>query len=197
MLAELNDNDLIENIKQKNEFASDSIITLASRHAKMFSKFYGQYNQTFSLTGANAFEVINKEYTIYEAANSFDYSKRVKFSTHLYNTIRFKCLNAIKPTKEHLYSVESGKLNYLKDPNLAHSPSEKEEDEEVHNIVHNYVARLNNDQTRAVLEKRYFNDGGPMKWQDIADSLKISKQTAINIHTRALKTLKYQITNKI
>lgn len=95
-MKELQDNELVDLVKQKND--GEALIELMERHSGIFHQIITDFIPP-SLSLSQREDVFEEKPTFfYEAIRSYDESKKVKFSTWLANSARYKMLS--KRTKE-------------------------------------------------------------------------------------------------
>jgi DNA-directed RNA polymerase sigma subunit (sigma70/sigma32) len=93
----------------------------------------------------------------------------------------------------HYLTLETDKLNHLVDK---FAPEEKEY-KNINEYIFNIINSCSDKRIKKIFKMRYLS--GTLKktsWNKIAKKLKISTQTAINIHNKALKLLKNKIESK-
>ena len=144
-------------------------------------------------SGIHVQDVIDeKDYIVYKSAMSFDPCKKSKFSTWLYNQVRYQCLNCMNENSHYL-AIDNDKLNYLIEKTI---PIEKEY-KNINEYIHNIIDSCSDKRVERIFKMRYSNDSNKkMPWNKIAKKLKISTQTAINIHNKAIKLLKNKVKSK-
>jgi len=180
---------LIGKIKQNN--CENSLKELIDRHSRLCFDIYHKYLPAIKASGMFPDDAINeKDYIIYKSAISFNPEKKTKFSTWLGNQIRYNCLNKINKSKPHML-LEDEESEFLIEkndkPNLA----------EIKEYIINILDQLKDERIRRIFEIRYFS--GTRKcvtWEKIGLRLKMSSQTAINLHNRGKKILLKKMTSK-
>jgi len=191
MNINLEDNILVKNIQEKND--EDALKTLIDRHSALCSSLYKKYSPPMMASGIHVQDIIDqKDYIVYKSAMSFDPCKRSKFSTWLYNQIRYQCLNCMNENSHYL-TLESDKLNYLIEKNTP----ENKEYKNINEYIFNIIDSCSDKRVKRIFKMRYLdNPNKKTAWNKIAKKLKISTQTAINIHNKTLKLLKSKIESK-
>lgn len=187
----LDDNTLVKNIKEKND--EEALKTLIDRHSALCNSLYKKYSNTMVNSGVYLQDIIDqKDYIVYKSAMSFDPCKNSKFSTWLYNQVRYQCLNCMNENSHYL-TLEDSKLNYIIEKN---SPIEKEY-KNINEYVLNIIDSCSDKRVQKIFKMRYLNGSNKkMPWNKIGKKLKISTQTAINIHNKTIKLLKNKIESK-
>jgi len=191
MNINLDDNTLVKNIQEKND--ENSLRVLIDRHAALCNTLYKKYSTPMVASGVHVQDIIDqKDYIVYKSAMSFDPCKNSKFSTWLYNQVRYQCLNCINENSHYL-TLENEKLNFLIEKNSRPEKEYKNLNDYIFNIIDSYSDK----RIKKIFEMRYLNNSSKkMPWSKIGKKLKISTQTAINLHNKAIKLLKNKIESK-
>lgn len=183
----MEDGKLVENIK--NNACSDSFNELKERHSGICYDTFAKYSKVMSDVGYEKSDInTDKDIVIFKAAKSFESNKGVKFGTWLCNQMRYFCLNYINKnkkfrslelTKEQQYPSFLGSFQVEERASKAMSKIKQMEDPRVFKVF----------------QMRYFNSKpSEKKWKNIANSLGVSNQTALNIHKRGIDFLKKNLT---
>lgn len=180
-------NDLELAYKVKSSDDEEALNELMNRHEAMFYNVVHKYSNAFQESGVYKPDVLeDKSYIFYKTAKSFNPEKKAKFSTWLGNYTRYECLNRItgnykylSTSSDDIESILNSKFNIHKLPtNII---------EECLDIVNN----LNDKRAIEVFKLRYFSESRkPLTWKQIGKKLKISTQTALNVHNRTIDFLK-------
>lgn len=191
MNMNLDDNILVKNIQEKND--ENALKTLINRHSALCNSLYKKYSPPMIASGVHLQDVIDqKDYIVYKSAITFDPCKNSKFSTWLYNQIRYQCLNCMNENSLYV-TLESDKLNYL----IEKTTSEVKEYKNINEYIFNIIDSCSDKRVKKIFKMRYIdNSNKKPSWNKIAKKLKISTQTAINIHNKTLKLLKSKIESK-
>ena len=111
MNINLDDTTLVKNVQEKNDELA--LKTLIERHSALCNSLYKKYSPPMIASGIHVEDIINeKDYIVYKSAMSFDPCKKSKFSTWLYNQVRYQCLNCMNENSHYL-TLDNDKLNYL------------------------------------------------------------------------------------
>ena len=102
---------LINKIKEEND--EDSLLELINRHSGIYHTMVNQ----FMSHPQNQLEKVelseDKDSTIYSSAMSYDPMRKTKFSTHLANQTKWKCLNVLnKKSRTKEFFIDDSD-NYL------------------------------------------------------------------------------------
>lgn len=187
----LDDNTLVKNIQEKND--EEALKMLIDRHSALCNSLYKKYSNSMISSGIHLQDIVDqKDYIVYKSAMSFDPCKNSKFSTWLYNQVRYQCLNCMNENSHYL-TLETDKLNYL----VEKYNTPQKEYKNINDYIFNIIDSCSDERVKKIFEMRYSNNSNKkMPWNKIAKKLKISTQTAINIHNKALKLLKNKIESK-
>jgi RNA polymerase sigma factor (sigma-70 family) len=133
-----------------------------------------------------------KDYIVYKSAISFDPTKKTKFSTWLGNQVRYYCLNLINNNK--YIRVDDENLDFFVDQKT--EEDKKEAKSEV-DYIFNLLGQLQDKRIKTIFKLRYFHGAkNKMPWVKVAKRLKVSTQTAINLHNKGAKIVCKKIKSK-
>jgi len=190
-IQDYNDSILVSNVQSSND--EESLKELIRRHNPMCFSLYKKYSSALDVSGANLQDLISsKDYMIYQSAKSFNPDKKSKFSTWLYNQIRYQCLNTINSNKNTL-SMEVEKINFLIDQMSLKENNSSEKVKDTNEYIFKILESCLDKRILQIYKMRYFNGSKLMAWSKIAKKLKISTQTAINLHKKGMVLLKVKI----
>lgn len=191
MNINLDDTTLVKNVQEKNDELA--LKTLIERHSALCNSLYKKYSPPMIASGIHVEDIINeKDYIVYKSAMSFDPCKKSKFSTWLYNQVRYQCLNCMNENSHYL-TLDNDKLNYL----IEKTAPVNKEYKNINEYIHNIIESCSDERVKKIFKMRYCNESTKkMSWNKIAKKLKISTQTAINIHNKAIKLLKSKVESK-
>lgn len=185
------DLNLVERIKQTND--EESLKFLIKKHDAMCFSLYKKYSNLINASGCALEDLSSqKDYIVYKSALSFDPNKKSKFSTWLYNQIRYQCLNIINQNK-NLITMDTEKINFLLESNQLKNKDNTTEIKNLNEYLFTILESFADDRILKVYKLRYFSGKKVLPWSKIAKNLKISTQTAINLHKKGLKLLKTKI----
>ena len=149
---------LISNIQEEND--EGSLLEIIDRHSGIFHTMVNQFMSHPHCSLDKSQLVGEKDSTIYSAALNYDPTRKTKFSTHLANQTKWKCLNILNKKKKRKEFQ-----NCLK----------REKDERVKKIIDIRYGVDNNKLT---------------PWRKIAEELDMSIQGCINIHNKFINKVK-------
>jgi len=183
----VSDNYLVERIRIAN--CEPSLKELIKRHAPLCFKIIKRYSGSFYANNINIAEASDeKNLIIWNSAKSFSIEKKVKFSTWLANQIKYSCLNALnKKSKDRLIATEDKILDLLNETET------KDENDTLFEFTDNILAQLRDGRVKQIFSMRYSHEYKKPSWCVIADKMKISTQTAINLHNRGIQILRKKI----
>lgn len=183
------DNALVKSVKEFND--EKALKTLIQKHSPLCNSLYKKYSGPIISSGIFLDDLVNeKDYVIYRSALSYDPDKKSKFSTWLYNQVRYQCLNCINDNKVYL-KVEDNVLNSLVEKN-----NHNKNNTNICDYINNIINHFSDKRIKDIFILRYSNARKKMSWSKIAKSLDISTQTAINLHNKAIEKLKFKIKSK-
>lgn len=187
----ITDPELTHKVKSKN--CDESLKELISRHSPLCYDIYKKYSSALSASGACLTDIYGeKDYLVYKSAITYDPTKKTKFSTWLGNQVRYYCLNLINNNKHIFVGDES--LDFYADREVGKEKEELKEDLE---YVFNLLRQLKDRRIQTVFKLRYFHgDKKKMPWVKVAKTLKISTQTAINLHNKGKSILNRKMKSK-
>ena len=183
------DNELVHQIKETQD--ESALLEIIDRHSGIFYKTVSDY-APYSKTGSIKDEFYERrDAMIYNAVESFDESRDVKFSTWLGNKTRYSCLSErIKQSKIpkteqfcNVSDLEVFETDETPFSLLAVKDSAKE--------VLDFIYQRKGKNPRDIFEKRYFGNGGRgMNFKDIGDEMGFSTQNVNKIHNEVIEYLK-------
>ena len=183
----VSDNYLVERIKLTN--CEKSLGELIKRHSAICFKVIKRYASTFYANNINVIDASSdKNLIIWNSAKSFNIDKNVKFSTWLANQVKYSCLNALnKKSKDRLVATEDEILEILKE-----RPDEEPE-RNLFEFTSNILSQLKDQRIKQIFSMRYSTLDKKPSWCKVAEELKVSTQTAINLHNRGIAVLRKKI----
>lgn len=166
------------------------------RYENVFYKVCQKYINALSLSGVNTQDIFDeKTYIIYHCVKTYDPSKNTKLSTWIGNYARYLCLNAINSRKFILPSVDEDVARYLEESQVTQSYLTHKFSAEDYNYILNIIRQLKDKRVEEIFKYRYFNEK-KMIWSKIAKKMKMSTQTAINLHNKGIQILRKKIKSK-
>jgi RNA polymerase sigma factor (sigma-70 family) len=186
----VSDNYLVERIRITD--CENSLGELIKRHTGLCFKIMKRYSSTFYANNIDITEASSdKNLIIWNSAKSFNTDKNVKFSTWLANQVKYSCLNAInKKVKDRLVATEDEILDVLKERHP------EEADNNLFEFTENILNQLKDKRIKRIFSLRYSVYSKKPSWCTVAEQIKVSTQTAINLHNRGIKILRKKMSSK-
>jgi len=179
----------------KNKGCSGCFCKLIELHSNLFYKICNKYIYFLSSCGIPKEDIYeNKNFVFLDSINTFDPTRGVKFTTWLANKTRFFCLNLISSRKRLVNFSDDD----IKKAIESKSFSQKEDKgvEEDFAYVMFLLDSLKDKRIKQIFYLRYLEGSKKIKWKSIASKMKISVQTAINLHTKGVKVISGKINSK-
>tara|TARA_R100000995_G_scaffold84882_1_gene65496 strand:+ start:3286 stop:3897 length:612 start_codon:yes stop_codon:yes gene_type:complete len=179
---------LISKIQEDNA-DQQSLIALVDRHSGIFHTMVNHFMSSPQCVLDKTQIVEDKEMTIYDSALNYDPSRNTKFSTHLANQTKWKCLNALNKKKKN-------KECFIDDDNTYIEPScesfIKDINKEEALVVFKECLKTEKDErVKKIIDMRYGSDNNKLTpWRFIAKNLDLSIQGCINIHNKFINKVK-------
>jgi|TARA_R100001460_G_scaffold45046_3_gene82045 DNA-directed RNA polymerase specialized sigma subunit len=183
---------LINRIKENND--EDSLLELINRHSGIYHTMVNYF-----LSGSNnnlEKNVLNqeKDLAVYESAKNYDPNRKTKFSTHLANQTKWKCLNILnkkKKVKEVFLDDEDCFIEPYSD-----SFYENIKKEEALAAFSKCLKKEQDKRIKKIIDRRYnVNNNKLTPWREIAEDLEMSIQGCINLHNKFIDKVKKQTHN--
>tara|TARA_R100001163_G_C5054902_1_gene191413 strand:- start:117 stop:719 length:603 start_codon:yes stop_codon:yes gene_type:complete len=186
----LSDNHLVERVKKRN--CEKSLLELSERHSGLYFKILKKYTKSFFANNIDINETAaDKNLIIWNSVKSFSTDKNVKFSTWLANQTKYHCLNTLnKKSKDRLITTGDDILDYL---NEEEEPSGGTV---LFEFIENILSQLKDQRIKKIFSMRYSKEEKKPSWCVVASNLKISTQTAINLHNKGISILRKKITSE-
>ena len=178
---------LISNIQETND--EDSLLELIDRHSGIFHSMVNQFMSHPQCSLDKSQLVGEKDSTIYSSALNYDPDRNTKFSTHLANQTKWKCLNIInkKKKRKEFFIDES---NNGAEPFCDSFIREIDKDE-AFSLFQDCLKKEKDERVKKIIDMRYEVDNNKLTpWRKIAKELDMSIQGCINIHNRFINKVK-------
>lgn len=191
----LKDLELINKIKKTSD--SSALKELESRHTGIYNEIVKKYYKYIVDIGLNPSDIINdKLFILYKSALSFNPDKNVKFSTWLGNQARYHCLNCLNK-KNNLITMENKDIKNIIEKKQTINDLNHTNLLEKSDLIISILDRLKDKRISRIYKMRYFDGAKLTPWNKISKKLKISTQTAINLHEKGRKLLKNKLTKNL
>ena len=179
---------LISKIQEDNA-DQESLIALVDRHSGIFHTMVNYFMSSPQCVFDKNLIVEDKEITIYDSALNYDPSRNTKFSTHLANQTKWKCLNALNKKKK-------SRECFIDDENTYIEPScdsfiKDIDKEEALNVFERCLETEEDERVKKIVDLRYGSTNNKLiPWRYIAKKLNLSIQGCINIHNKFINKVK-------
>mgnify|MGYP003120923987 FL=1 len=183
---------LITNLKEASD--EDSLLQLIERHSGIYHSMVNHF-MSHPQNALDKDQMVNeKDSTIYSAAMNYDPTRKTKFSTHLANQTKWKCLNLLNKNKRMKQFFIDEDENHF-EPSCESFISDLTRGE-VFSLFQKCLKKEKDERVKKIVDIRY--DGPDNKltpWRVISEELKMSIQGCINIHNRFIEKVKRHIKN--
>ena len=178
---------LISKIQDDND--QDSLLEIIDRHSGIFHSMVNYYmcNQMNTLDKNPLIE--EKDSTIYNSALNYDPNRNTKFSTHLANQTKWKCLNVLNKKKKN-------REIFIDDDKTFIEPSCESFIKSIHKgeamiVFEKCLEKEEDERVKKIVDMRYGGDNNKLTpWRFIAEKLEMSIQGCINVHNRFINKVK-------
>jgi hypothetical protein len=183
---------LINNIKKSND--EESLLELINRHSGIYHTMVNYFLSGNQNVGDKSALAEEKSLNIYSSALSYDPNRNTKFSTHLANQTKWKCLNIINKKKRN-------KEIYLDDKEVYIEPSCESfiaqiKKKEVFSLFEECLREETDSRVKKIVDLRYNTDNNKVRaWRVIASEIGMSIQGCINIHNKFIQKVKTKTQN--
>ena len=179
---------LISKIQEDNT-DQQSLIALVDRHSGIFHTMVNHFMSSPQCVLDKNLIVEDKEITIYNSALNYDPSRNTKFSTHLANQTKWKCLNALNKKKKSRECFIDDENTYI-EPSCDSFIKEIAKDEAL-NVFEKCLEEEKDDRVKKIIDMRYGSSNNKLiPWRSIAKDLNLSIQGCINIHNKFINKVK-------
>ena len=178
---------LISNIQEKND--EDSLLEIIDRHSGIFHTMVNQFMSHPHCSLDKSLLVGEKDSTIYSAALNYDPTRKTKFSTHLANQTKWKCLNILNKKKKNKEFQLDDNSNYAEP--FSDGFLREIDKGEAFSLFNKCLKKEKDERVKKILDLRYGVDNNKLTpWRKIAKELDMSIQGCINIHNRFINKVK-------
>jgi len=178
---------LISNIQEKND--EESLLEIIDRHSGIFHTMVNQFMSHPHCSLDKSLLVGEKDSTIYSAALNYDPTRKTKFSTHLANQTKWKCLNILNKKKKNRELQLDENSNYSEP--FCDSFLREIDKEEAFSLFNKCLKKEKDERVKKIIDLRYGVDNNKLTpWKNIAKELDMSIQGCINIHNRFINKVK-------
>ena len=178
---------LISNIQEEND--EDSLLQIIDRHSGIFHTMVNQFMSHPHCSLDKSLLVGEKDSTIYSAALNYDPTRKTKFSTHLANQTKWKCLNILNKKKKNKELQLDDNSNY--DEPFSDGFLREIDKGEAFSLFNKCLKKEKDERVKKIIDLRYGVDNNKLTpWRKIAEKLDMSIQGCINIHNRFINKVK-------
>lgn len=149
----------------------------------------------------------DKEAIIYEAVIDYDPTRNTKFSSYLYDQMRYRCYKGLNEINKTPTLSDFDKIQFLKEAEGLEREYLKEEaarDSEDLKKILDFLKGVTNktfkgaDKAKKVIELRYFSGTKkPIPYKDIAKKFKVNTQTVLNWHNKLIRYAQTKIPREV
>ncbi len=178
---------LISKIQDDND--QDSLLEIIDRHSGIFHSMVNHFmSHPQNVLDKNQL-VGEKESTIYSAALNYDPDKNTKFSTHLANQTKWKCLNILNKKKKNREIFIDDEKTYI-EPSCDSFMRQIDKDEAM-SVFKTCLETEKDERVKKIVDMRYGAGNNKLiPWRHIAEELDMSIQGCINVHNRFINKVK-------
>lgn len=181
----------------KEDGSCEAFIEICRRYENIFYKVCQKYVTPLSMSGVNPQDIFDeKNFIIFHCINTFNYRKKAKLSTWIGNYARYLCLNSINARKFILPSSDEELTKYIEDSQTTQNYTATQFNPEEYGYIVNIIGQLKDKRVEEIFKYRYFADK-KMIWSKIAKKMKISTQTAINLHNKGITLLRKKVKSRM
>ena len=178
---------LISNIQEEHD--EDSLLEIIDRHSGIFHTMVNQFMSHPHCSLDKSLLVGEKDSTIYSAALNYDPTRKTKFSTHLANQTKWKCLNILNKKKKNKEFQLDDNSNY--DEPFSDGFLREIDKGEAFSLFNKCLKKEKDERVKKIIDLRYGVDNNKLTpWRKIAKELDMSIQGCINIHNRFINKVK-------
>lgn len=187
------DIDLIDKVKNKQD--SSALKELELRHSGICHQMIKKYYNNILSSGIDPEDIAaDKLMVIYKSVLNYNPEKNVKFSTWLGNQMRYHCLNCVNK-KGPVFPMENEAIKTIVEQNQKKNDYSESLIKEKSDFIFSLLERAKDKRILKIFKLRYFNGHKYMAWNKIGKKLKISTQTAINLHNKGKNFVKNKLTS--
>ncbi len=193
-LPQKSDLQLIRQVRNKN--SSEAFLELCKRVEKLFYNVCHKYSTPLRSHGIDPNDIMaEKDAIIYFCVQNFDHKKGSKFSTYVGNYARFLCLNSINARKFILPSSDDEMAKVIEESQVKDNYFHNSPVQEDYNHLNNLINEFQDKRIAEIFKYRYFGDK-KMIWAEVAEKMKMSAQSVMNLNSRGLTLLKNRLKSR-
>ena len=187
----IEEDSVIKEIQEEKNVESN-LSKIIDKHSGIFIEMVKHYVPENSEYSNRDDLLSEKNYQIYKAIKSFDFSKNVKFVTHLGNQAKYLCLNTYnKNKKKPEVNCEEMKLDWISFLSEEEHVSNiiKSDSKELFKRINEYLENHKDQRVKKIFDLRYFSykDNKIKPWRLIHKEIGMSIQGCINLNKKTIK----------
>lgn len=189
------DTELVKLVKSKAD--SEAFKEVCRRYENIFYKICQKYVNPLSISGVNPQDIFDeKTFILFHCVKSYNPTKKTKLGTWIGNYARYLCLNSINARKFLIPSTDDDIKKHIEDTQAKTQYDDAQgHTKDEYFYVLNLLTQLKDPRIIEIFKLRYFGQRR-MIWTKVAKKLKLSTQTAINLHNRGLTLLRRKMKSK-
>jgi len=178
----------------KNEGSSEAFSEICRKYENLFYHTIHKYTSRLTNAGICPKDIFDERDTlILHCVNTFKLSKKTKLSSWIGNYARYLCLNSIAARKLIVPSSSEELHGHIEDKQTHHNYFESHRNlEGSKDYIFNILSKIPDKRIKRVFKLRY-SGRSKMIWQDVADKLKTTPQTAMLLHKKGLTLLRDEL----
>jgi DNA-directed RNA polymerase specialized sigma24 family protein len=147
-----------------------------------------------TMSGINPQDIFDeKNCIIYNCVKSYNPKKKTKLGTHIGNYARYLCLNSINERRFIVPTTDEDLHQAIEDTQAKTTfLNGSSQNKETFNYILNLLAQLKDPRIAEIFQYRYLG-AKRLIWTEISRRMKISTQTAINLHNKGLELLRRKL----
>ena len=197
-LAAVTDEDLIRKIQETGD--NDSYLELRERYQNAYYSMCHRYLKSCRTIGLKEEDILtNMDYILFNSARSFDFSRKLKFSTWLSNQARYFCLNSMRRGKRIMDNFNSFiEINSNNEEDEVNSFEQEmyktyeEPNTDNVNEVSYLINKIEDKQTAEIIKLRYQNHK-KTSWGEISKKMKLHYDVCKSLHDKAIENFRKQM----
>ena len=175
--------------KIQDDHDQDSLLEIIDRHSGIFHSMVNYFMSHPALLLDKNYLVGEKDSTIYDSALNYDPNRNTKFSTHLANQTKWKCLNLLNKKKKNREVFIDDENNYI-EPSCESFIKDINKGEAM-NVFRKCLKKEKDERVEKIIDMRYGSGNNKLTpWRSIAEELEMSIQGCINVHNRFINKVK-------
>lgn len=175
------DYELVNNIKNNNDSANESVNLLLDRHGGLYTNIIN------SISTGCANQILNqdKHYILFKAAESYEPNKNVKFSTWFGNVARYHALNYVnREDKEKYHEPLESETSTYNSNSYTYEVRNFGDDSNVY--IFNELKKLKDPRIEQIYRLRFIEE---LSWEEIGNKMNLSVMSCFNLFHKGKKII--------